>query len=215
MESINERFDSAIEYMAPGTFIFGDVIRNLISGIEPGNILTMLAGTSEFKTLSYAFGKSSKWLKTNNFNLICNIATVYVNMYGAKVHLIRVEKPSVTPYNLIDYACNLRCNCLAMDHNGVVLEIVAGAYKDCQDKVLNLAGDIMPNNIDVLEHSIRLRRQEGWVNNIPRKQLVRKPSRAKPVKPVNKSAPTVSASKQRVSAPPPLMKNWFANLETR
>ena len=180
IDSVNEQFDSAVEYMRPGTFIFGDVLRNLIAGIVPArpcNTLYMLMGLSEFKYVVTDFSKSTKWLMVTTG--IIRKEAEFVNMYGAKVRLIGSDSATVTPHRVMDYVNKLRCNCLVMDHNGVVLEVVPGAYNDCQNKELHLADDFTS---DLAAQITNPYVKEGWVNKISRKQ-VRKTSKAKSVKP--------------------------------
>ena len=190
IESINERFDSAIEFMLPNTFVFGTALRNLIAGTDPGDTLTILTCHSDHKLMWQAFEASSKWVTRRN-----NDALVFVNMYGLKVLLVKVAKPDINAYSVIEHSNNLRCNCMVMDHNGQVLEVVPGAYKDCQDKAIYLASEFTSSNSMSLERYVHILTQDGWSNHISRKYLTRKSSHGKvPVrKGVNAKGSTSSA----------------------
>ena len=209
LEIISEKFDTVLELMGPGTIIYGGALRDALAGIEITGDLDIVAAGQPHDTLRSAFSKSARWKRmgktTNNYKgerlPIAGVSN-YINMYDAKVQLIKAKSTGnheASAYRVVQ-AVDLRCCGLALTHTGEVIEVVEGAYQDCQDRVLNLACEVKTLlELQKLKQRIVKFEARGW------KSEVNLPAVAKAVKFAEKNAhrgrPLLKKSKMAKKSP--------------
>jgi len=99
----------------------------------------------------------------------------FYNCDGMKVQLMR---PSIRPDGLgpateVVKGVDITCCGLMMDAAGRIFEVIEGAYRDCNDRVLRL-NDRNPNvDVEALKKRIKKLEERGWISKINMRKLVR------------------------------------------
>lgn len=177
LEVISEKFDTALELMGPGTLIYGGALRDALAGLEITGDLDIVAAGPPHDIIRNSFFKSARWKSvgrpakpTDNYKKLPIVAvTNFVNMYNAKVQLIKANSKgnhAASAYSIVQ-AVDLRCCGLALTHTGEIVEVVDGAYQDCQDRVLNLACEVKTLlELQKLKERIVKFEARGWKSNV-------------------------------------------------
>lgn len=71
-----------------------------------------------------------------------------------------------SPYDYVRPKILFKKQCLCIDHNGKVFELVEGAYKDCVDKIVSINSVDMVNNLKAIRSAVDRLIQRGWTSEV-------------------------------------------------
>lgn len=191
-EIIMERFDNALELMAPTSIIYGGAIRDCIAGKELLGDLDFAVTADDFGGMSEAFQTNSKWIPTisqssgdeevaqpvlkikSSGDLAKNLAPMsgvssFTTMGGKIVQLITSKYQDRDPLQSAIYVArmvDIVCCGMIMLCDGRVFEAVPGAYQDCLDGVLHLNKTSDTIYLDALGPRVEKLVNRGWKNTI-------------------------------------------------
>lgn len=189
-EMIVERFDDAIDLMTSCSFIYGGAIRDPLAGLPLEGDLDITT-TSHDHYIYENFIGSTRWVeiapkakfdgkspsgqKAKETRALAGI-TRFKNVSEMVVDLAVSGKNSgislesaLYPVRMVDF----RCCGVVMNSNGKVFEVVAGAYQDCKDRVLQFNPMCAVADENSLNDRIKMLTDRGWKSLVDIKKAVK------------------------------------------
>lgn len=192
MEALQEKFADALVLLDEECIVYGGALRDLLAGLPIGGDLDLAIPQSHMNTMRGRFNDSVRWKSENQPGVpklalfggsgtpttakkVISKVDTYHNIDGDIVQLISPNTNSSMTLSginigIIEMAKNVDIMCcgLLMDSFGNVHEIVPGAIKDSQKRVLNLNNEIQMTDSGVERLAERIKKlvARGWTNNI-------------------------------------------------
>lgn len=191
IDAVQEKFDDALDMLDDNCVIYGGAVRDVLANLPIGGDLDIAVVRDALRSISSNFSNSVRWVQESNIlppsspmrgsahpttakKVISGVKT-YLNDSGSSVQIIAAHsytgmKVQGVDTGVLDIVTNVdivACGVLS-DLYGNILEIVPGAVKDCEERVLNFNYEIKatPTSIERLKERIEKFVKRGWKNNI-------------------------------------------------
>ena len=183
IEHICEVFDSAVELLPETAILYGGAVRDSLAGIPIAGDLDVLLTPEDLHYAVNSFVRSPRWILINgktSYKDYEGISFDYTAIHSFKT--VNDKVVQLIPSTTVDTAVitDIICCGVVSDVTGNVYEAVNGAYKDCQEMVLNInemAYKVM--SVENLSNRIDKLVKRGWKNNISMETVVKEIEKVK------------------------------------
>lgn len=170
IEHICEVFDSAVELLPETAILYGGAVRDSLAGVPIAGDLDVLLTPEDLHYAVNDFVRSPRWILINgktSYKDYEGISFDYTAIHSFKT--VNDKVVQLIPSTTVDTAVitDIICCGVVSDVTGNVYEAVNGAYRDCQEMVLNInemAYKVM--SVENLSNRIDKLVKRGWKSNI-------------------------------------------------
>jgi len=199
-EIIIERFDASFELLSKCSVIYGGAVRDALAGMPLEGDLDISIPPNEFNTVVKAFSVSTRWKTVDKgapkfkspgkygkrrMPIISSIVE-FEGISGARAQLICSNDSESSPAESALYIprnVDIICCGVVIDKDGIVYEVVEGAYDDCRRGILRLNEGMANPHIESLKERAAKLEKRGWVNKLNMKKAERLEHKKRPKSP--------------------------------
>ena len=183
IEHICEVFDSAVELLPETAILYGGAVRDSLAGVPIAGDLDVLLAPEDLHYAVNSFVRSPRWILINgktSYKDYEGISFDYTAIHSFKT--VNDKVVQLIPSTTVDTAVitDIICCGVVSDVTGNVYEAVNGAYRDCQEMVLNInemAYKVM--SVENLSNRIDKLVKRGWKNNISMETVIKEIEKVK------------------------------------
>ncbi|RLF86847.1 hypothetical protein DRN34_02875 [Thermococci archaeon] len=189
-EIIIERFDAAFELLSINSVVYGGAVRDALAGMPLEGDLDVSIPPNEFGGVHQAFASSVRWKPVSTDTRLAKppgkygkrhmpvISSIveYEGINGARAQLIcsnDVKSSAKESALYIPRNVDIICCGVVIDKNGIVYEVVEGAYDDCKAGVLRLNKSMENPHTESLKERAAKLEKRGWVNKLDMRKAAR------------------------------------------